>query len=651
MPRRDPFDLVGTTLVGKYAVEAVVDEGGFSVVYRARHMVWNRLVAIKAFKTADALTGEARDAMLRGFIQEGAILAELSERSTAICQARDVATVTTPKGDWVPFMVLEWLDGEPLETIMLRERDLGVAPRTLERAVRLLEPVARALALAHARGIVHCDVKPGNLFVLRDGGVKLLDFGIANIGGRDPHNTGMGPRSFTPSYGAPEQFWPLYGATSPATDVFAMALMTVELVCGDEALVGDDVEDLARQSSDPRRRPTPRTRGARVSDEVEAVFARALAVEPAARYADARVFWSALRRSIELAPLAAIEAEATTERRPRTQTPAGGVEVRVVAATLPSARPRRRFASRMTAATVALALAGATYVGYPRLVRARHAEPSSGVPALAPAVARVAPAPLPAATCPDGMVRVPDSRFIVGSDDGPREARPAHAVHVQAFCIDRFEVTTRAYEACADRGACARAGETNWWPDIGADDRALYDALCNAGDPASRAEHPINCVEWESAAAFCAAGGARLPSEAEWEVAARGPDGRAYPWGDGEPTAQLLNACGAECVEWGRTHHGTELQLFRGDDAFGTTAPVGSFPAGRSPYGIEDAAGNVWEWTSDRWAFYDGSGATDDRVIRGGAWNSGVSAWVSSTYRVSAAPATRSYGIGFRCAR
>jgi formylglycine-generating enzyme required for sulfatase activity len=239
----------------------------------------------------------------------------------------------------------------------------------------------------------------------------------------------------------------------------------------------------------------------------------------------------------------------------------------------------------------------------------------------------------------------------MGTDDGPAETRPAHSVHVGAFCIDRFEVTTAEYKACSDRGICKRASETNAWADIGDADRALYDPLCNARDPRARGKHPVNCVDWHAAAAFCAARGGRLPSEAEWELAARGTDGRTYPWGDAAPTPQLTNACGRECITWGLAHQTLESQLFTGDDDWATTAPVGSFPAGRSPYGVEDAAGNVWEWVDDRWSAYDGKGATDDRVIRGGAWNSGAADWVSATYRFAAEGGTRSYGIGFRCAR
>jgi serine/threonine protein kinase len=294
----DPFEIVGQTIDSKYVVTQVVSETSFSVVYRASHSVWKRDVAIKAFKIAGDLTEDARNSLLTAFIREGALLAELSERCSAICQARDVASFTTVAGHWVPYMVLEWVDGEALDLVLERERREGASPRTVREVVALLEPIAEALALAHTRGIVHCDVKPGNILLLRDledghGATKLLDFGVAKV-----FHGSLGDAvvegAFTPAYAAPEQWSGEHGAKGPATDVFALALVVVELVTGQEALAGHDVGDLARESCDPLRRPTPRTLGFAVSDEVERVLSRALSLNPATRHADAQEFWQAL---------------------------------------------------------------------------------------------------------------------------------------------------------------------------------------------------------------------------------------------------------------------------------------------------------------------------------------------------------------------
>ena len=261
-------------------------------------------------------------------------------------------------------------------------------------------------------------------------------------------------------------------------------------------------------------------------------------------------------------------------------------------------------------------------------------------------------------TCPEGMALVPGGHFFMGSDDDLPAERPAHKVTLHAYCMDKLEVTANAYRACSDRGDCKRAGLTNKWSDITGKDSRTYDPLCNANEP-SRGNHPINCVDWNMADRFCKAEGKRLPTEAEWEFAARGSDGRKFPWGDAPPSTKLLNACGGECASWGRKHGAPLESMFPDADAWATTAPVGSFPAGSSRWGIQDLVGNVWEWVADFYAPYadadqddplgPATGAT--RAMRGGSWNGSYADWVRPTFRFHDAVDTRSHGVGFRCAK
>ena len=680
MPPEDSLKLVGKTIAEKYAVESVVGEGGFAVVYRATHLLWKRPVAIKVFKVMADLAEADRDKLVRDFIQEGALLAELSERSAGICQARDIGMLTEePK---LPYMVLEWLEGATLDAVIGRERKLGSRPRPVDVVLRLLAPAAEALALAHRKGIAHRDIKPQNIFVCGNPDeegcpVKLLDFGIAKVvqdaqkAGAAFSKTSGQVTSFTPSYGAPEQFSRSNGATGPWTDVFAFALVLVECITLKDALEGDDFMQIAYASADRQARPTPRSKGAAVTDEVERVFEKALAVAPGDRYRTMGEFWDALREAL---PATTVRALVTTDHRPLQSVPSSPapapLKLTPPGTSSPAAAPpppARGTGTLVGAAVgfVALVAAGSAAAFF--VFRGPPA-PSSGAPVAtvassAPPVLAAPPTAPAKRGCPDGMIWIEGGRFFMGSDDPEDMAleRPAHNVTLTPFCIDRYEVTVERYLACSDQGGCKRESRTNedWDHELSKHERSVYDPLCNIRDPGGKAKHPINCVDWEMADTFCHEQGGRLPTEAEWEFSARGPDGRKYPWGDEPPTAQLLNACGQECVAWGKAH-GEELPaMYASDDGFPSTAPVGSFSAGKSRYGVEDVVGNVWEWVADWSEDYTAAPQVDPKgpasgklkVIRGGGWNGSNIAWVRPSFRYRDIPTKKSHGIGFRCAK
>lgn len=253
--------------------------------------------------------------------------------------------------------------------------------------------------------------------------------------------------------------------------------------------------------------------------------------------------------------------------------------------------------------------------------------------------------------CPSGMVRVAEGTFWMGSpyEVGDPDEHPRHEVTLSSYCLDRTEVTMRAYAECVGAGRCAAIPTTVAFAGYTEDEARELSAHCNATRD-DRGDHPVNCVDWAMADAYCRFRGNRLPSEAEWELAARGTEGRLYPWGDAAPDHTRLNAAGRE--------HGSTTPMYAGDDGFAQTAPVGSYPAGAGPYGHLDLAGNVWEWTADAFGAYDAMAARDPRptagrfrVVRGGGWANYRPGWVRGADRFGFPPDTRNSGMGFRCAR
>jgi len=254
-------------------------------------------------------------------------------------------------------------------------------------------------------------------------------------------------------------------------------------------------------------------------------------------------------------------------------------------------------------------------------------------------------------SCPSGMVEIPSGSYLMGADDGDADERPTHQVTVAGFCMDRTEVTVAMYEECVSRSLCSPAWKTADWPGIDEEDQKLDSQFCTGGRP-ELGDHPINCVDWSQADTYCRAVGKRLPTEEEWEYAARGTDGRTYPWGNEAPGANLLNALGDECVAMGeRLGRPGWKSMFNGSDGWESTAPVGSYPAGASPFGVLDMAGNVWELTSSGHS-QDYLSERDDEahVIRGGGWGYGDPSFVRTANRGTNPPAYRGADIGFRCA-
>ena len=251
------------------------------------------------------------------------------------------------------------------------------------------------------------------------------------------------------------------------------------------------------------------------------------------------------------------------------------------------------------------------------------------------------------------MIYIPAGRFEMGLEDGNDDVQPAHKVFLDSYWIDRTEVTNGQYQKCVADGTCTLPLFT---------DNVITKILFNKNNTRLRdsyfdnnvfIDYPVVYVDSKQAQTYCRWVGGRLPTEAEWEKAARGMDGRKYPWGD-TFFGDRLNYCdkNSDC-RW------PESEWREWDDGYAEHAPVGSYPDGASPFGVLDMAGNVYEWVAD-WYDYDyystspkenptGPACGEFRVLRGGSW--GNQMWEINVYnRTESKPGYQSHGVGFRCA-
>lgn len=236
----------------------------------------------------------------------------------------------------------------------------------------------------------------------------------------------------------------------------------------------------------------------------------------------------------------------------------------------------------------------------------------------------------------EDMVYVAEGEFWMGCDPEhndritcPSIELPLHIVHLDAYMIDKTEVTNVEYAKCVAAGDCYSPGSNASWTRSSYFDNPLYEG------------YPVVVVTWNNASNYCSWLGKRLPTEAEWEKAARGKSPIAYPWGDISPTCELANG---------------QINYHK---CISDTNKVGSYPLGVSPYGVSDLAGNVWEWVYDWWSdtyyssmtsFINPTGPETgvEKIIRGGCFDTS-SSLRTSTRRKGGIPETTDYHYGFRC--
>lgn len=615
----------GALLAGKLRLLRPLGQGGMGVVWVARHEALDTDVAVKLIRPERVA---ADPALVARFELEAKATARIAHPN--VVQVMDFGTVDGT----VPFIVMELLEGFSLAELLASGGRLSFASARL-----LVEQIGGALAAAHERGVVHRDIKPHNVFIVQKSSgeplrVKVLDFGIAKllggaqVPGASAALTETGTIVGSPPYMSPEQ---IEGSRhiDLRTDLWSLGVIVYEALTGKLPFHGSSFVAVGARVLEGKYTPARELRPG-LPRAVDDWLAKALCVDPDGRFQSASELVAAFRElgqpaddpvpSARASPPAAF---ATTVEAPIAAGPTASHALAIEKA------PRLGRRRAVTAGVIASVALGAGIA-----VSASGARGPS--------------------TCPAGMKRIDGGAFRMGSPaegETPSDETPAHTVSPSAFCLDVTEVTVGAYADCKSCDPLVGSVQGEGLTPNGV---TFWSQFCNRAD---QRDQPVNCVDWERAQAYCDARGKRLPTEAEWELAARGTSAATYPWGEAPPTGERVNACGAECSRMlterlAKSGRAPWPRMYADDDPAPATAPVGSRPAGATPAGILDLSGNVWEWTSSHYCRYDSPECGDSRrVIRGGGWDTVESQDVRAARRLPSAPTARSWSVGFRCAK
>ncbi len=628
--------------IGKYEVIGELGKGGFGIVYKARDTTLDRIVALKVLHAQLTL----EDRFVEYFEREARSLAKIDHPN--VVTIHEIGNV-----EGQVYIAMRYLANGSLSEKLRRE-----GPLAEKEAIKIFVQVCKGLSAGHKRGIVHRDVKPGNILFDEDGQAVVADFSIAKAVQMSTVVATTGSVGFagTPSYMPPEMWDD--GVVTPAVDQYSLACVLSEMLTGRKLFEGETTSKIMHSHFKPVNLPPSLSPGLRD------ILKKALEFNPEDRFSSIDEFSQAvvnyarnslragqvpsIRPIIEPNPIVTEGLRATQEKKP-------------------SGQPTKPHQTKRFPTYLYWIFGGALLIIIPALFLNRTNLSSSMISAAIPSPTSVMNATpeitmeatntsVPTATMTleptvesittrlrkiDGMeqVVIPAGTFRMGSDYEEEREKPEHKVWLDTYWIDTYEVTNSQYAMCVSAGACNSPDYRN---------SLTQDKYYGNNNFAN---YPVLFVSWYDASDYCGWVGGRLPTEAEWEKAARGDqDARNFPWGD-HFGSNYANLCDRNCtMSWKNTNY---------DDGFIDTSPVTDFPDGVSPYGAMNMAGNVCEWVADwyksdyfynkqDWSEPTGPESGTTRVIKGGSWYDDTDILrVSARYGFD--PSKSYYDVGIRC--
>jgi serine/threonine-protein kinase len=526
------------------------------------------------------------------------------------------------------FLVMEHIEAKPLNRLIEEE-----APLEPRKALQITRQVLIALSEAHGKGVLHRDLKPQNILISETSNqlhAMVIDFGLAHLTTLTSHTQhAIG----TPLYISPEQA----NGTNKLdgrSDIYSLGVILYEMLTGCTPFQGDACSLYAQHIHKKPKAPSKQKNN--IGKNLDRLVLKALEKKPAQRF----------RSAVDM--LNSIE---QLEQNPPNLWQRLNLPVKVIAGLI------------TIVGTIFGALEYFQFSAISNLRDSLNLKPVNSIPqkpmsSTSPVVGRTQPIvhnavlpnrPKTKAIWPgtrhrdalDGawMVYVPPGAFVMGHNDGMPDERPSRRVQLnEGFWIDQYEVTTERFQQCVQAGACPHPTKVS--------------TKCNWG-VSGKQQHPINCISWIEASQYCKWANKELPTEAQWEKAARSTDQRLYPWGASNPDPLRI----------GRIY--TADDAAKHSDKHQPTEVVGDRPVGAGPYGTQGQIGNLYEWVADCYEadFYSKSPSinpyndscntqTDQqRVVRGGRKPARNDEDLRLTYRNAYSASTRSIWLGFRCVR
>lgn len=591
----------GMTLQNRYWIIRHIGIGGMSSVYLANDLQLNIQVVVKENHGGDP----------QQFLTEAQILATLRHPNLPRVSAYWIELRTS-----MEYLAMDYIEGQTLQKIMENS-----GPLAEQDALDSILQVLDAVRYLHTKHIIHRDIKPANIIIQPDSKVMLVDFGIAKVL-QQRQGTPSGARGAgTVGYAPPEQY-PGGGGTDERSDIYALGATLYAL------LVGNDPPESTTIASGTAILTPPSKLNPNVSKKVEQAILLAMQIDPNARFRTVADMKQVLFGMPPPPPL---------PLPPKNRGSKNGIIAGILAIVLVFCfwwvRENLIVTPSMpTSPALSLATSTATRV-LPSVV------PVTTATAHVLPIATIA---IPTATPRPGeermiggapMVFVPAGDFLMGSNDTSDNEKPQHTVYLDAFWIDKYEVSNGQYRKCVSARICPP-------PELFRSSTREFYYYGSQFD-----NYPVIYIWWDAANTFCNWAGKRLPTEAEWEKAARGTDGRKYPWGNTFDKF-LLNSWNSGAQD---------------------TVTISSYPGGSSPYGAMNMSGNVWEWVADGYdeGYYAKSPRNNPKgpldamlhVIWGGGWRSEMP-YVGVTYRK--APTFEEHrnpqyprmdDFGFRCSK